>query len=98
MEDVRVDLEQLLRSAFRERLQQQRMSEDERAVRIQSVEARVVDLLDSWESIHEGLADAGVEMQYQRYELTRPKPLLREMLAKDGRANVDRPCSMTRDP
>ena len=84
VEDVRVDLEQLLRSAFRERLQQQRMSEDERAERIQSVEARVVDLLDSWESIHEGFADAGVEMQYQRYELTGPKPLLHEMLEGEG--------------
>lgn len=84
IEDVRVDLEQLLRSAFRQRLQQQRMSEDERAERIQSVEARVVDLLDSWESIHEGLADAGVQMQYQRYELTGPKPLLHEMLEGDG--------------
>src|SRR4029077_15605651 len=31
IEDVRVDLEQLLRSAFRERLHEQRMSEDERA-------------------------------------------------------------------
>ena len=84
VEGVRVDLEQLLRSAFRERLQQQRMSEDERAGRIQSVEARVVDLLDSWESIHEGLADAGVEMQYQRYELNGPKPLLHEMLEGEG--------------
>ncbi|MFL5845299.1 MAG: DISARM system helicase DrmA [Solirubrobacteraceae bacterium] len=84
IEDVRVELEILLRSVFRERLQAQRMSDEERAERIQGVEARVVDLLDSWESIHEGLADAGVEMQYQRYELSGPKPLLHEMLDGDG--------------
>lgn len=84
IDDVRVDLESLLRSAFRERLQAQKMSEEERAERIQGVEARVVDLLDSWGSIHDGFADAGVEMQYQRYELSDPKPLLHEMLDGEG--------------
>lgn len=84
IDNVRVDIEALLRTVFRERLNQQPMTEPERAERIQSVEARVVDLLDSWKSIRDGLAGDGVEMQYQRYELSGPKPLLHEMLEGDG--------------
>ncbi|MBM4125657.1 MAG: hypothetical protein FJ246_12035 [Nitrospira sp.] len=41
---------------------------------------RVVDLLDSWRKIFEDYRVAGVGMQYQKYELKQPKPLLREML------------------
>ena len=84
IDDVRVELEKFVRTTFRERIGQQPMSEPERAERIQSVEARVVDLLDSWESIHDGFVGDGLEMQYQRYELSGPKPLLHEMLEDDG--------------
>jgi hypothetical protein len=83
IEDVRVGLEELLRTTFRARLERQEMSDDERAERIQGVEERVVDLLDSWETIHEDYAKEGVDLQYQRYELQGPKPLLREMLEPD---------------
>jgi hypothetical protein len=85
IDDVRVDLEVLLRAVFRERIDQQPlMTDPERAERIQNVEARVVDLLDSWKSVHDGFASHGVEIQYQRYELSGPKPLLHEMLEGDG--------------
>ena len=43
---------------------------------------RVVDLLDSWHTVVEDYRKAGVEVQYQRYELRQPSPLLREMLDK----------------
>jgi hypothetical protein len=43
----------------------------------------VVDLLDSWRKVLEDYRAAGVHMQYQKYELKQPKPLLREMLDKD---------------
>ena len=44
---------------------------------------RVVDLLDSWHTVVEDYRKAGVAVQYQRYELRQPSPLLREMLDKD---------------
>jgi hypothetical protein len=47
------------------------------------VQNRVVDLLDSWRKIFEDYRAAGVDMQYQKYELKQPRPLLREMLDKD---------------
>ena len=47
------------------------------------VQNRVVDLLDSWRKIFEDYRAAGVDMQYQKYELDGPKPLLREMLDHD---------------
>jgi hypothetical protein len=82
--DVRVGLEQLLRDAFRARVEEQPMSdEEERAERIAGVESRVVDLLDSWTTIRDGYATDGIELQYQKHELPRPKPLLREMLDTD---------------
>ena len=83
IEAVRVDLERFLRRTFRDRIGQQQMTEEERAEKLQSVEARIVDLLDSWEGIHEEYAAEGVEMQYQKYELKGPKPLLHEMLEMD---------------
>jgi hypothetical protein len=42
-----------------------------------------VDLLDSWRKIFEDYRAAGVDMQYQKYELKQPKPLLRDMLDED---------------
>ena len=44
---------------------------------------RVVDLLDSWHKVFEDYRSAGVDLQYQKYELQQPKPLLREILDKD---------------
>jgi hypothetical protein len=82
--DVRAALERRLLDDFLGRVRQQPIvDEDERAERLRSVQNRVVDLLDSWRKIFEDYRAAGVAMQYQRYELDRPRPLLREVLDKD---------------
>ena len=82
--DVRAALERRLLDAFLERVRQQPFAdEDEREERLRSVQNRVVDLLDSWRKIFEDYRAAGVAMQYQKYELKQPRPLLREMLDKD---------------
>ena len=44
---------------------------------------RIVDLLDSWISGLDDYAAEGIPVQYQRYELDKPKPLMREMLDTD---------------
>ena len=80
---VRPELEQRLLKAFRQRLLQQPISEEERAERLAGVQSRVVDLLDSWQNVWESYAGIGAEMQYQRYELDGARPLLREMLDSD---------------
>lgn len=82
--EVRVELERRLLEVFRSRVEQQPITDgDERAECLRSMQNRVVDLLDSWRKIFEDYRGAGVELQYQKYELSRPKPLLREMLDKD---------------
>jgi hypothetical protein len=82
--DVRASLELRLLSAFLERVGQQPFSDEaERQERLRSVQNRVVDLLDSWRKIFDDYHAAGVAVQYQKYELSQPKPLLREMLDKD---------------
>jgi len=82
--DVRAALELRLLDAFRSRVDEQPIADDdERQERLRSVQNRVVDLLDSWRKIFEDYKSAGVELQYQEYELTQPKPLLRDMLEKD---------------
>jgi hypothetical protein len=82
--DVRAALELRLVEAFRARVEQQPIAdEDERKERLLSVQRRVVDLLDAWRTVFEGYRGAGVRMQYQKYELDTPKPLLREMLDRD---------------
>src|SRR5690606_961924 len=81
---VRTDLEQLLVAAFHDRVRRQPFrDEGEREERLRSVQNRIVDLLDSWRKIFEDYHDAGVQMQYQKYELKLPRPLLREMLDTD---------------
>ncbi len=81
---VRTELEQRLVDAFRARVNEQpALEEDERQERLLGVQRRVVDLLDAWRTVYEGYRVAGVPMQYQRYELDGPKPLLREMLDRD---------------
>jgi superfamily II DNA/RNA helicase len=82
--DVRAALELRLVEVFRTRVEQQPISDDdERNERLLSVQRRVVDLLDAWRTVFEGYQGAGVRMQYQKYELKQPKPLLREMLDRD---------------
>lgn len=83
IEEVRVELEQILKDAFRTRVDQQQLTPQEHDTLVQSVESRVSELLDAWESVCEEHAADGVDMQYQRYELKGPKPLLHEMLDTD---------------
>jgi hypothetical protein len=79
--EVRVALERRLLDAFLARVRQQPIAdEDERQERLRSVQDRLVDLLDSWRKVFEDYHAAGVAVQYQKYELTQPRPLLREML------------------
>jgi hypothetical protein len=81
---VRAGLERKVLEALLERVRQQPFaSEEERAERVRSVQNRVVDLLDSWRTVFEDSRQAGVAMQYQKYELEQPRPLLREMLDRD---------------
>jgi len=81
---VRTELEILLLDAFLERVRQQPCAdEEEREERLRSVQNRVVDLLDSWRKIFEDYRAAGVALQYQKYELKQPKPLLRDVLDTD---------------
>jgi hypothetical protein len=82
--DVRSALEQRLVETFRARVEQQPIADDEeRKERIEGVQRRIVDLLDAWRTVFESFKGAGVRMQYQKYELDQPKPLLREMLDRD---------------
>ena len=81
---VRVDVERVLLESFSARVDQQPFADEtERAERLRSVRTRVVDLLDSWLTVVEDYRDANAEVQYQRYELRTPRPLLREMLEED---------------
>jgi superfamily II DNA/RNA helicase len=82
--DVRAALERKLLDVFLERVRQQPIADEaEREERLRSVQNRVVDLLDSWRKIFDDYRAAGVAMQYQKYELKQPRPLLREMLDRD---------------
>jgi hypothetical protein len=81
---VRAALERQLLDTFLDRVRQQPLvSEDEREERLRSVQNRVVDLLDSWRKIFDDYQKAGVAVQYQKYELKQPRPLLREILDQD---------------
>jgi hypothetical protein len=82
--DARAELERRLLDTFLERVREQPFADEaERDERLRSVQNRVVDLLDSWRRIFEDYRAAGVPLQYQKYELGPPKPLLREMLDMD---------------
>lgn len=82
--DVRATLERRLLDVFRSRVDEQPITDaDDRQERLRSVQNRVVDLLDSWHKVFEDYRSAGVDLQYQKYELQQPKPLLREILDKD---------------
>jgi len=82
--DVRAALERRLLDAFLDRARQQPFADEaEREECLRSVQNRVVELLDSWRKIFDDYRASGVSMQYQKYELKQPRPLLREMLDKD---------------
>lgn len=82
--DVRASLERQLLDSFLDRVRQQPFADEhEREERLRSVQNRLVDLLDSWRKIFEDYRTNGVDMQYQKYELRLPRPLLREMLDED---------------
>ena len=84
IEGTRADLERRLLDAFLERVRQQPIADgDEREERLRSVQGRVVELLDAWRGLVDWYGKEGVTMQYQKYELEGPKPLLQEMLATD---------------
>jgi hypothetical protein len=78
---ARAALERRLLDSFLARVRQQPFADEgERDERLRSVHNRVVDLLDSWRAVVEDYRAAGVEAQYQRYELRQPRPLLRDVL------------------
>ena len=82
--DVRTELERRLIRLFSERVRQQPFEdEEERAERLSSVQSRIVDLLDSWIYVVDDYSAKGIPVQYQRYELDKPKPLMREVLDTD---------------
>ena len=84
LDKVRAALERQLLSVFLDRVRAQPIDdEDERDERLRSVQNRVVDLLDSWLKVVADYESAGVEVQYQKYELKKPRPLLREILDVD---------------
>jgi hypothetical protein len=81
--DARAALERRVLDVFLERVDGQPISDGaEREERLRSVQNRIVDLLDSWRKIRDDYGSKGVDLQYQKYELSRPnvQPLLREML------------------
>lgn len=84
IEASRAALEREVLGALLGRVRQQPFaSDDERAERVRSVQNRIVDLLDSWRTVFEDYHRVGVHLQYQKYELDGPRPLLREMLDRD---------------
>jgi len=91
IDGVRAELERRLLDAFQERVRQQPLiDEDEREERLRSVQNRVVELLDSWQTIVHDYHAVGVALQYQRYELGQPRPLLRDMLEKSFESEAHR--------
>lgn len=79
--EVRRELERRLLDAFLERVRQQPFAdEEEREERLRSVQNRIVDLLDSWQSIIDFYDADGVSLQYQTSEQPPLKPLLRDVL------------------
>ena len=71
--------EQLI-EAFRTRAESQPLPPEEKQELLLSIQDRISSLLDSWENVLDYYQSDGVDVQYQKYEKTEPKPLLREML------------------
>jgi uncharacterized protein (DUF2461 family) len=81
---ARATLERRLLDSFLTRVRQQPFADEaERNERLRSVQNRIVDLLDSWRTVVEDYKRNGVAVQYQKYELKQPRPLLRDMLDTD---------------
>ena len=94
---VRPGLERRLLDAFLDRVGHQPFADEaERDERLRSVQNRIVDLLDSWRKILDDYQAAGVAMQYQKYELKQPRPLLREVLDRDFESEHHRKFSANR--
>jgi Helicase conserved C-terminal domain len=82
--NVRAHVERVVIAAFLERVREQPIEDQAQLDEsLRSVQNRVVDLLDSWQKVYEDYHAAGVGLQYQKYELTGPKPLLRDMLDEE---------------
>jgi len=77
---ARGTIEKQLLALFLDRVDGQDLGPEEREERRRSVQDRIVDLLDSWRKVVDDYSAAGVEVQYQKYELDTLKPLLRDML------------------
>ena len=73
-------IEKHLLALFLDRVDGQDLGPEEREERRRSVQDRIVDLLDSWRKVVDDYEEQGVEIQYQKYELDTPKPLLRDVL------------------
>jgi hypothetical protein len=77
-------LERRLREIFLARIDEQPIEDPaEREERKRSVQNRIVDLLDSWRKICDDYRAVGASLQYQRWESSLPKPLLRDLLERD---------------
>src|SRR5205823_6248643 len=88
--DVRAALETQLLDAFLGRVRAQPFGdEDELQERLRSVQNRVVDLLDSWRKVADDYLTPGGHLQYQKYELKQPRPLLQDMLETEFDGDVD---------
>ena len=81
---VRTALEAYLVRVFQQRVRQQEFADpNERAERLRAVQHRIVDLLDSWQTVVDTYEQAAVAVQYQAYEgKSTAKPLLRDSLDK----------------
>jgi hypothetical protein len=79
--ELRAGLEQRIFQVFSERVRNQpHLDEEELNEILRSVQSRIVDLLDSWWKVVSDYHQSGVAVKYQKYELERGRPLLREML------------------
>ena len=88
---ARPELESRVRELFRSRVDQQPLSDDaERDECRASVDGRVGDLLDAWRKVADDYANEGVQLQYQKHELTQPRALLRDMLDTSAASAYER--------
>ena len=79
---MRTTLESYLIRVFQQRIHQQYFADDnERSERLRAVQNRIVNLLDSWQTVVDAYLQAPIAVQYQQYEGTSTaKPLLRDTL------------------
>lgn len=89
--DTRAELERRLLDVFLERVEHQKVSDDdEMQEKLRSVQNRVGDLLDSWRKVVDDYGAADILVQYQKYEPGDGKPLLREMLDQNFESEYHR--------